>query len=606
MSSLLKRLIQSLQVLTQEILRLPIRLSRMLARWFTLRRESQAGFVLPTVVMVILVVTLITSAIVIRSTDRAQNASNMRVSQVVLNSALPAVERAKLKLDAAFEDPTLPQGTPSDLSLNKVLEKSKYQLGDEVRLQLAIDFRKNNGSIGEDGKIQPEEALGLDKSEVSRTAWRYPVDTDGNGKFDSFTLYGIYFRTPGRDETGVAYERERLPLDARTPPQASATNQGVCAEALGTSASLVGAEGWNKIEGVLKKSFYIYTATVPITDPKEGNLLQNNNNFEAYQGNTAFAGLEYQQDRVRIPLGNNAIVYEDDLDMFSGPPFRVNGRVVVNSNLHAGESSGLYFYQVSSDESCFYEAENAKMIVGGNITNDRVGSTDGGTDEVDVDLFRGRKQDPAEAEINSSTKSTSSSNSSEVAYNTQAFEERISLLVEEAMGQNPNNDPEDIQDRINDRMNADVNPETDFDKVRREELEVWFRNRTRRVPFQEVGFGEDGTGGKTNVLEGKGTDLLRPIDEWHYPKKANDLLKIREQNPPATDPEDLKQEDPPTIEKLLGDRLLAGNNLPAFWLDESIDEFVGELGEQELSVEWTDAGFPIAVVPIGSFRPLNG
>ena len=38
-----------------------------------------------------------------------------------------------------------------------------------------------------------------------------------------------------------------------------------CAGAVGTSASLVGDSGWYKSEGRLKKSFFVYTVNLPIT-----------------------------------------------------------------------------------------------------------------------------------------------------------------------------------------------------------------------------------------------------------------------------------------------------------------------------------------------------
>jgi hypothetical protein len=66
------------------------------------RRSNQAGFVLPTVVMVVLVVTLLTTAILFRSFDRSKNASNYRVNEVVLNAAAPALDRARAKLNRLF------------------------------------------------------------------------------------------------------------------------------------------------------------------------------------------------------------------------------------------------------------------------------------------------------------------------------------------------------------------------------------------------------------------------------------------------------------------------------------------------------------------------
>ena len=52
-------------------------------------RLPVAGFVLPTVTMVLLVVILLTVAITLRSFDRANTARNVRVNQQVLAERLP-------------------------------------------------------------------------------------------------------------------------------------------------------------------------------------------------------------------------------------------------------------------------------------------------------------------------------------------------------------------------------------------------------------------------------------------------------------------------------------------------------------------------------------
>jgi hypothetical protein len=41
--------------------------------------------------------------------------------------------------------------------------------------------------------------------------------------------------------------------------------------------------------------------------------------YQAFKGTTSISALEYQQDQSRIPLANNAAVYEDDLDISPGP-----------------------------------------------------------------------------------------------------------------------------------------------------------------------------------------------------------------------------------------------------------------------------------------------
>lgn len=587
--SILKRIVKSFQVLLQELLLLPLRLNRWLSRQFlrSPRNASQAGFILPTVVMVILVVTLLTTTIVVRSFDRAKNASNVRVNQVVLNAALPAIERAKKKIDAVFADPTLPQGTPADTALLNAFNDSQYDLGDEVRLRLAADISGNNAI--ETRYDNANASVSPTRDEVMTTAWRFPVDTDNNGKFDSFTLYGIYFRSPSSGD-----DRPRSEIEARTPPQDDSATSQACAVALGTSASLTGSDGWYKVGGKLKKGFYVYTLTVPIVE-LTGNILPNGgdygatNLYEVYAGNRGFSAIEYQQDRSRIPLGNNAVVYEDDLEIFTGSTqLNLNGRIIANSNFHSGRVNGpIGLYQVSSDESCFYETENGKIFVGGNVSNGIVGSTISWND-INVDLYT-EGADPGSQRINNTEKSTNQ-NASLVAYNTQAYEQRIALLVQAAISQ-VGTPPEAVTDEVDNRLAEPGNTKTQAELLE-EEYQTWFRQRTRRVPFSEVPFGDPGIGNRTvgNVLTDNNTDFLRPIDEWHYPVNKNNgrtstvpglTLKLNKLN--ATNPDELG-----ASELLLGDRVLVGNNLPEKWFDPTTGSFATEESQQLINGEnWT-------------------
>src|SRR4028119_1976092 len=142
-------------------------------------RLPVAGFVLPAVTMVLLVVILLTVAITLRSFDRGNMARNVRVSQQVLAAATPALDRAKAKIQYALS----PQGsgtldTPSDLSIYLALDSDRFKFKDEDVLQIKSDLDGKNG-------IDPT-------SETINTAWRFPVDTDNNGQFDTYSIYGIY------------------------------------------------------------------------------------------------------------------------------------------------------------------------------------------------------------------------------------------------------------------------------------------------------------------------------------------------------------------------------------------------------------------------------
>ncbi|MGF1933008.1 MAG: hormogonium polysaccharide biosynthesis protein HpsA [Nostoc sp. ChiQUE02] len=523
------------------------------------RGSENAGFLLPTVAMVLIVVVLLTTAILFRSFERSKNASNVRVNEAVLNAATPALDRARAKLDKLFDDRRLPRATPSDTALEGIFKTKiyldEYTFGDETQLNL---------------NYTGQTAL--------PTGWMFPIDTNNNGKFDTYTLYGIYFRNP--PISGGTYSRTRNPLEARTPPMTSGSISNGCEDTLGTSATLVGSTGWFNIAGKLKKSFFVYTANVPITNPPTTG--SDANKYEAFTGNKGFSGLEYQQDRVQLPLVNNAVVYEDDIELTPGPTFNLNGRILTNSNFLTG--SGFQFvtlYQVSSKDSCFYDDDNAKIIVGGNLAagpftgNDDLGNSTG------VHLFQGKGVNPNTASGVKDNKSVNRT-PNEIAYNSLAYVQRINLLVQ---AQTPNNatDPQEVKDGITQQLKV-LNLTTSTASteqqatIRNNQLGLYFKKRTRRVPYYEVPFGINGVGTYTTstVLEGSG-ESLRPPDTWVYPfdpsdgKTETNYAKLRLKPnasdntkllPSATEPTKQQQVGK---EQYVGDRILLGNNLPALW-----------------------------------------
>jgi len=563
-------------------------------------RLSKAGFVLPTVTMVSLVVVLLTTAMMIRSFDRSRSASTLRVNEAVLNAATPALERARTKLDALFADPALPAGTPSNIALYNAIANNltQYTLGDEQPLKLVSDIGNGRGGKPNNAidKLTNGSATSLEHDETLTTAWKFPVDTDNNGRYDSYTLYGIYFRSPTQDNTTGQFNRLRNPLEARTPPMEEAI-AGQCAAALGTTASLAGDSGWYKSGNQLKKSFYVYTATVPIITPPTGN------EYEARKGSRSFSALEFHQDRTRIPLSNNVAAYEDDLEIGTDSSVRLNGRISTNSNLLAGRGDrDIDLYQVSSKDSCYYQAENSKIVVGGNVANgDVTASRDQAT--ANVHLFNGAGKDVAQAKINGTNKSTSNT-PREVGYNSHAYAQRIALLVDAQMDNPRDSDPRDVRRAVQaeeDKVASTSEPyevrRERLDRIRRAQLELYFRNRTRRVPFKEVPYGTDGRGNynKTNVLQRDNNDpeTLRPLDAWMYPTNPSDgktstaytQLNLNPAQLEATEPEEQQKQG---TEKYLGDRIEAGNNLPSLWFQDGA--FVGANTIQEiLGVTWKDS-----------------
>ncbi|MEQ8972789.1 MAG: hormogonium polysaccharide biosynthesis protein HpsA [Coleofasciculus sp. C1-SOL-03] len=604
--SIPKKLAKVIQKLYRQLLKISRTLTKRVMTWLlrrlmVLRHRSGlagAGFILPTVTMVILVVILLTTAIVFRSFDRAKNARNYRVSEEVMAAAAPAMDRATAKLDALFDDPRLPRGTPSDSALDNLFEykddynsepeKDKFTFPDEQRLKVGYD-------LNDDGNIE-EAAARLEQEEAVSTAWRFPVDTDGDGKFDSFTIYFISYRSPLRGGDG-SFATARSPLDARTPPMDEGAGSGACAGALKTSAKLVSQAGWYKSGSKLKKSFFVYTATVPIVE-NLNNLgiagfneppYNDQENYEYFPPGTApgFSALEYQQDRARIPLSNNAVVFQDDLAVVGGETLRLNGRMVTNGNLFTTttqDRGNIELYQVSAPASCFYpDVENSKITVGGHVVNAAPLSDIANGRPVKVHLFV-EGDDP---DIKDLTTTNQSATNSEVPrtilYNSDAYTARVRHLVTRWIDQNPNvnnsTDPEDVKTQVRDAADSEK------EKVREKALTAYFRDRTRRVPFEEVPKDK-----KTQLQDPVGEgDQLRPPDEWMFPYDPEDgkttsgyaPVSLNTQGesalPKATLPEVLEDSD---RENEVGDRMLIGHNLPAVWYED--ENPVGENARQEI------------------------
>ncbi|MCC3529109.1 MAG: hypothetical protein JGK21_13495 [Microcoleus sp. PH2017_22_RUC_O_B] len=561
-----------------------------------------AGFVLPTVTMVLLVVILLTVAIVLRSFDRANLARNVRVNQQVLAAATPALDRAKAKIQfLLYEDPQRPTATPSDAELYSRMAKATgtdiYTFGDEKRLIVTVDLNNNNAP---DGNPEDPPVTNNVENEAINTAWRYPVDTNNDGKFDTFTLYGIYFRSPKRskpeENISSGFSRARKPVDARTPPMSVKGLNPNCVEGEGTVANLVGDSGWYKKDGKLKKSFFVYTVNVPIKDQTEADAakaLDTGREYKPFTGTTSISALEYQQDQIRIPLANNAVVYEDDLDISPGPLFNINGRVFTNSNLLVTNLNGAdrtRLYQVSSPDSCFYEQENSKIVVAGNVVNGYSGNTSTTQiNAVGVHLFKNASLPAsnknqamltaAKTIKNGETESSTTNSSLEVLYNNEAYSKRLSMLVAAQMVPPlPDGSPNQVV-QPSDPFSVKQKPET---QTREQALREYFKQMLRKVPFAEVG--PPGVGATEDAtapyvlpsnppITGTG-DTLRPKDpSWMLPD-AKTRISLKEgqleTTKPTTDGSLLPEE------VFLGDRVVAGNNLPAIRWDASKNEFTSK------------------------------
>lgn len=545
-----------------------------LMRILVTANTSTSGFVLPTVAMVSLVIVLLTTAIMIRSFDRSRYASNLRVNETVLNAATPALERARTKIDALMADSSLPPATPTDVNLDKALNNNKYTLGDETRLRL-VNSNNYSNNFGEN-------------QDTLTTAWKFPVDSDNNGKFDSYTLYGIYLRSPNAKES-------RNPLAARTPPMQGDVLGKECEHIASGSDRAAGDSGWYPAGDKLSKSFFVYTATVPITNPPINAV-----NYEAHKGNKSFYALEFQQDRSRIPLRNHTAYFQNDLELTPKSTFNLNGKIATNGNLLIGSTNNqaTRLFQVSNQYSCFYNQENSKIAVGGNVGLGNVADNRNRTG-VSVDLFNGFGKEPITATLDGSNKSTTSEGGAQVGYNDAAYNQRIALMKQTALSFHPNYDtrnnidaipptresvasvreyPSEVKagfaSAIADNFNTRGSSLYTWE-VLGDQIETYLKNRTRRVPFAEVARFDRTSAIDTYDFDGDGVDVtvfergtIIPPAKWREPTDASARLltdtniTLDPNNLPQTQPEKQLQAGKETY---LGDRINVGNNLPAYW-----------------------------------------
>jgi hypothetical protein len=372
-----RQLAQAFQQFSREAQRLYRNLNRKLIDWllrsaFVSTRRGQnpvAGFILPTTVLLLLVVTLTVGAITLRAVDRNTQVIANTQQKVIYNAATPAVDRARAKIEFLFDpsrDTRYPGGVPKEGSyiLPGMLNNGKgglvklpapepgypnddvYTLPGETRLNIG---GRNIGTGA--GSIQ---AADLDN------AWSYRTDTDGNGQDDATVVYSVLFQTPSDDTvtangtttTTVGSERllslsdeakARDLLVRNAPISNDAKLSGCSIDAAGGAGSI--QDGWfpdKSSSSKIRKNFQVDAIVIP-DNPK-----------------AAAATIEFQQDR-QLDKGNKwGAWFRYDLEVFPGPRFNWNGAMHTEGNFIPGGGS-FRAYLVSSPKSCLFQRDSSEI-----------------------------------------------------------------------------------------------------------------------------------------------------------------------------------------------------------------------------------------------------
>ncbi|MCY7282360.1 MAG: hypothetical protein LH679_02740, partial [Cyanobacteria bacterium CAN_BIN43] len=313
-------------------------------------RWAKAGFVLPTTILLLLVVTLTVGAIGFRTFTRTQQTIGERQQRVIYNAATPAIDRAKAKLEFLFDVNRDPRGgivPKEDTLLHMMLNDG----GSGISLHPSgIDpytFTDSNSALN-------ETRLDINGSGADN-AWKYRADTNGDGTLDATVAYSIIFEAPtNKDElkdtrdnvAGKGAVDRAAKLQIRNTPLSSTTQISSCRPATGSSTGVpqTNDEGWFK-------------------DPVNTTILRKNFQVDVYvlpdKPNGAVATIEFQQDRQANQGFKWAAWFRNDLEIFPGPQFNWNGAMHSEGNVFVnGNFNG---YMISSIASCLYTQDASEI-----------------------------------------------------------------------------------------------------------------------------------------------------------------------------------------------------------------------------------------------------
>jgi hypothetical protein len=310
-------------------------------------QAGQAGFVLPTTVLLLLVMTLTIGAMSFRTVSRTQSAFLAREQKMIDNIAAPAADRAKAKLEYLFGKDTRMPGSsapPSDvlaaLVTNRtysalgitLLPTDPYTLPDETRIDINNDNQVDNAwsfsfDLNGDGDVDPEEVIAyslLMDDAVDRNAT--PTAT----RNDDIKL----------EDTGTANTILKANnLITRNGPINTSNTVSNCGSAR------IPAAGWQVVNSAnLEKNFQITAFVSNGKNPGRAN-----------------SALELQQVRLAQTGNTWGAWFKYDLEVSPSAPFNWNGATHTDGSMWT--AGNFRPHMISSHNSCLYTATASDMTM---------------------------------------------------------------------------------------------------------------------------------------------------------------------------------------------------------------------------------------------------
>ena len=309
---------------------------------FNLRTQyAQRGFILPTTVLLLLVASLAVGAMTLRSYERTNQVASAREQRVVYNTATPALDRARSKLEYLFQnDPRMPSGIPGETIIRDLLKDGTGLM---------------DGVSGDAYTIPGEDRLDIDGDGTNDAAWTYSTDTDGDGVDDATVAYSLIFDAPDPGEshqmadssdTGISARADRLQI-RHAPLSGAVQLEEACQFGEDSTTGSPIEQGWFPdpvSTSTLRKNFQVDVYVLP-DDP-----------------NDSVSTLEFHQDR-QLNKGNKwGAWFRNDLELHPGPQFNWNGAMHTEGNLMVGWSS-FSGYLISAPKSCLYTKDASEITI---------------------------------------------------------------------------------------------------------------------------------------------------------------------------------------------------------------------------------------------------
>lgn len=366
-----RKLIRAIESLFQQIWRLARTITKGFINWLLrslliLGRQPlpKAGFVLPTVTLLLLVLALTVGSLAFRTFTRTTETIGERQQRVIYNAATPAIDRAKAKIEFLFNpqnDPRFPGGIPAEQQLLGMMLNDGRTLPSGV----TVSPYTLPGNV-DPYKLPDETRLDINNDGRVDNAWSFPADLDGDGTNDARVAYSILFQTPAtrqevEDLRPGSITRRANSLQVRHGPLSNEARSAACAAAAGGGAAPPQG-GWfvdDSNPSILRKNFQINAYVLPLNPDGTPNR------------NGTATTLEFEQDR-EVNRGNKwGAWFRNDLEIFPGPQFNWNGAMHTEGNLVVGGSNDRFTaYLISAPASCLYERTASEVTVT-STSNDR-------------------------------------------------------------------------------------------------------------------------------------------------------------------------------------------------------------------------------------------